>query len=144
ERVALSLWAVPALILAWLLWSQTRGHSAATWTLRAAGVLAGLYGVALTAGSALGGTDPLAPIPAFATKARELPFRRIESVADLDREVAPAKLQGRGGTPHPHRRPWRLRAHPRSPRQDHPRRFARFPRCCRRSRSPGWTAGFTG
>ncbi|TLY99427.1 MAG: protein-disulfide reductase DsbD [Gammaproteobacteria bacterium] len=96
ERVALSLWAVPALILAWLLWSQTRGHSAATWTLRAAGVLAGLYGVALTAGSALGGTDPLAPIPAFATKARELPFRRIESVADLDREVARAKLQGRG------------------------------------------------
>ena len=52
--------------------------------------------MALTAGSALGGTDPLAPIPAFATKARELPFRRIESVADLDREVARAKLQGRG------------------------------------------------
>src|SRR5438105_3458696 len=96
ERVALSLWAVPALILAWLLWSQTRGHPAATWTLRAAGVIAGLYGVALTAGSALGGTDPLAPIPAFAAKARALPFRRIESVADLDREVARAKLQGRG------------------------------------------------
>src|SRR2546421_63385 len=96
ERVALSLWAVPALILAWLLCWQTRGHSAATWTLRVAGVIAGLYGVALTAGSALGGTDPLAPIPAFAAKARELPFRRIESVADLDREVAQAKLQGRG------------------------------------------------
>src|SRR6267142_838387 len=58
ERVALSLWAVPALILAWLLWSQTRGHSVATWGLRAAGVIAGLYGVALSAGSALGCTDP--------------------------------------------------------------------------------------
>src|SRR6202048_1908035 len=69
ERVVLSLWAVPALILAWLLWSQTRGHSAATWGLRAAGVIAGLYGVVLTAGSALGGTDPLAPIPAFAARA---------------------------------------------------------------------------
>jgi thiol:disulfide interchange protein DsbD len=96
ERVALSLWAVPALILAWLLWSQTRGHSAATWGLRAAGVMAGLYGVVLTAGSALGGTDPLAPIPAFATRAHELPFRSIKSVADLDREIAQAKVQGRG------------------------------------------------
>jgi thiol:disulfide interchange protein DsbD len=96
ERVALSLWALPALILAWLLWSQTRGPSAAIWTLRAAGVIAGLYGVALTAGSALGGTDPLAPIPAFAAKAHELPFRSIKSLADLDREVAQAKLQGRG------------------------------------------------
>jgi thiol:disulfide interchange protein DsbD len=96
ERVALSLWALPALILAWLLWSQTRGPSAAIWALRAAGVIAGLYGVALTAGSALGGTDPLAPIPAFAAKAHELPFRSIKSLADLDREVAQAKLQGRG------------------------------------------------
>src|SRR6202140_5548991 len=96
ERVALSLWAVPALILAWLLWSQTRGHSAVTWGLRAAGVIAGLYGVALTAGSALGGTDPLAPIPAFAARAHELPFRSIKSVADLDREIAQAKEQGRG------------------------------------------------
>jgi thiol:disulfide interchange protein DsbD len=96
ERVVLSLWAVPALILAWLLWSQTRGHSAATWGLRAAGVIAGLYGVVLTAGSALGGTDPLAPIPAFAAKAHELPFRSIKSVADLDREVAQAKGQARG------------------------------------------------
>src|SRR6202011_3991570 len=62
ERVVLSLWAVPALILASLLWSQPRGHSAATWGLRAAGVIAGLYGVALTAGSAPGGTRPPPPI----------------------------------------------------------------------------------
>ncbi len=96
ERVVLALWAVPALILAWLLWSQTRGHSAATWGLRATGVIAGLYGVALTTGSALGGTDPLAPIPAFAAKAHELPFRSIKSVVDLDREVAQARVQGRG------------------------------------------------
>jgi thiol:disulfide interchange protein DsbD len=96
ERVALSLWALPALILAWLLWSQTRGPSAALWALRAAGVIAGLYGVALTAGSALGGTDPLAPIPVFAAKAHQLPFRSIKSLADLDREVAQATLQGRG------------------------------------------------
>ncbi len=68
DRVALVLWAVPALLLAWLLWTGSRGVPGAKWGLRAAGVLAALYGVALTAGSALGGTDPLAPIPAFAAE----------------------------------------------------------------------------
>jgi thiol:disulfide interchange protein DsbD len=96
ERIALSLYAVPALILAWLLWSQTRGRSGATWGLRAAGLIAGLYGVAAAAGSALGGTDPFAPIPAFATRTEALSFRPIKSPADLDREVAQAHAQGRG------------------------------------------------
>lgn len=96
DRVALALWAVPALLLAWLLWTGTRRGSGATWGLRAAGVLAALYGVALAAGSALGGTDPLAPLPAFAAKTHELPFRHISSVADLDREVAAAHARGQG------------------------------------------------
>lgn len=96
ERTALALWAVPALILAWLLWSQTLTRPAVTWGLRAAGVAAGLYGAALAAGSALGGTDPLAPIPAFAGRTQPLSFRIIKSVDDLDREVAQAKAQGRG------------------------------------------------
>ncbi|HYM27534.1 MAG TPA: protein-disulfide reductase DsbD, partial [Steroidobacteraceae bacterium] len=46
DRVALVLWAVPALLLAWLLWTGTRSASGAQWGLRAAGVLAALYGVA--------------------------------------------------------------------------------------------------
>ena len=96
DRVALVLWAVPALLLAWLLWTGTRSVSGAKWGLRAAGLLAALYGVALAAGSALGGTDPLAPIPAFAAKTHELPFRRISSVDDLDREVAAAHAAGKG------------------------------------------------
>ena len=96
ERVALTLWAVPALIFAWLLWSQTRGRSGAAWGLRAAGILVGLYGVVLTAGAALGGTDPLAPIPVFAGRTPALSFQIIKSVADLDREVARARTQGRG------------------------------------------------
>ena len=95
DRVALALWAVPALILAWLLWSPTRSSAAARWGLRAAGSAAAVYGVALAAGAALGGTDPLAPIPAFAAKTHELPFRSIKSVADLDREVAQARAHGR-------------------------------------------------
>jgi len=95
ERVALVLWAAPALILGWLLWSQVRTASAAAFGVRTAGALAALYGVALLAGSALGGTDPLAPLPAFAAKTHSLPFRSIKSVADLDREVAEARAHGR-------------------------------------------------
>jgi len=94
ERFALFLWAAPALVLAFLLWADTRTRSGAAFALRAVGVVAGLYGVALAAGGALGGTDPLAPIPAFAAKHATLSFRPIHSVADLDREVAQAKARG--------------------------------------------------
>ncbi len=69
ERVALLLWAVPALTLAWLLWFELRTRSAARLGTARCGARGGLYGVALAAGSALGGTDPLAPIPAFARRA---------------------------------------------------------------------------
>ncbi|TLZ17608.1 MAG: thiol:disulfide interchange protein, partial [Gammaproteobacteria bacterium] len=95
ERVALLLWAVPALVLAALLWAESRARSAAAWGLRVAGVVAGLYGVALTAASALGGTDPLAPLAALGARAHALPFHVIKSVADLDRGVAEAKASGR-------------------------------------------------
>jgi thioredoxin:protein disulfide reductase len=94
DRVALLLWAVPSLTLAWLLWFELRSRSAALWALRAAGVAAALYGVALATGSALGGTDPLSPIPAFAPRAQTLVFRPIKTVADLDRAVAQARAQG--------------------------------------------------
>ena len=45
-------------------------------------------------GAGLGGTDPLAPIPAWSGQHRELAFRTIKSTGDLDREVAQA--QGKG------------------------------------------------
>jgi len=94
-RVALILWAVPALLLAYLLWSRTLGRSALSWVLRATGVVAGLYGLTLATGSALGGTDPLAPIPALAANNHVLAFRSIKSLADLDRELAQAHAQGK-------------------------------------------------
>ena len=94
ERVSLALWSVTALILAWLLWSAIRERSALSIGLRAAGIAAALYGVALAAGSALGGTDPLAPIPGLAKPVSTLAFRPIHSVADLDREVTQARAQG--------------------------------------------------
>jgi len=96
ERVTLLLWAVPALVSTWLLFSETPNDSFTAWVLRTVGVAAGFYGVALIVSSALGGTDPLAPVSVLAGnhQHRELPFRMIKSVADLEREVAQAKLQG--------------------------------------------------
>jgi thioredoxin:protein disulfide reductase len=96
DRLALILWAAPALLLGWLLWSGIRAPAAAAWTLRAVGVIAALYGVALATGSALGGTDPLAPLPAFAGRTESLPFHTIKTLGDLDRALARAHAQNRG------------------------------------------------
>jgi len=96
ERLGLLLWAVPALTLAWLLWFELKARSAAVWALRVAGLAVGLYGAALAAGSALGGTDPLSPIPAFAHQTRELPFQRVRTVADLEHAVQQASAGKRG------------------------------------------------
>ena len=95
ERLALILWAVPALALAWLLWGELRSRTPLAWGLKTLGAVAGLYGVTLLAGAALGGSDPLAPLPLFASKTHELHFRAVRSLADLDREVFQAKAQGK-------------------------------------------------
>ena len=96
DRLALVLWAAPALLLGWLLWHGIRTRSAAAWTLRGAGAIAALYGVTLLAGSALGGTDPLSPLPAFAAGSQPLPFHTIRTLSDLDHEVAQAHAEHRG------------------------------------------------
>jgi thiol:disulfide interchange protein DsbD len=67
----------------------------ARFTARAAATAAGLYGVALLAGAALGGTDPLAPIPQLAAPREHLTFKRIKTLADLEREVAAASAANR-------------------------------------------------
>jgi thiol:disulfide interchange protein DsbD len=86
ERVVLLLWAVPALIAAYLLWTGLRRG----WLVRAAAVAAGVYGVVLLAGAATGGTDPLAPLPRFGAHQAELSFKTIKTLADLQHEVAAA------------------------------------------------------
>jgi len=96
ERLSLVLWAIPALICTWILWTQTRKSSIATWTARFAGAAAGLYGLALIAGFVLGSTDPLAPLTASTTaKQQELAFRPIKSVADLQQAITRARSEGR-------------------------------------------------
>jgi thioredoxin:protein disulfide reductase len=97
ERMALVLWAVPVLVAAWLLWSGTMRRAATIWSLRTAAVAAGAYGLLLLSGAALGGTDPLAPIPALtAGHARSLEFQPVHSLGELERAVAAAHAAGRG------------------------------------------------
>ncbi len=88
-RLTLGLWAVPLLAAAWTLWSDAQGpRSGRRWTLRAAGIAAGLYGLTLVAGATLGATHPLAPM-SFA-RTRQLHFTDIHSIADLQRAVGRA------------------------------------------------------
>jgi len=95
DRIALLLWAVPALAAAVVLWGGAPRLRGAHWPVRAAAALSGLYAIVLVTGAALGGTDPLAPVPGLASAHRELDFRTIKSVADLEHEVAVAHSQGR-------------------------------------------------
>ena len=94
-RLSLALWAIPVATAAAVLFVGARGIRTPRWPLRVGGLVAGLYGLALVAGAALGGTNPLAPIPAWAGTQPSLPFYPIRSVADLDSQVAQASQQGR-------------------------------------------------
>lgn len=96
DRIALLLWALPVFSLAWLLWFELKARPHTVWALRAVALAVGFYGAVLAAGSALGGTDPLAPIPGLAARPSGPAFRAVSSVADLDREVAQASAHGRG------------------------------------------------
>jgi thiol:disulfide interchange protein DsbD len=70
------------------------GQTKSRWPLRFGGLAVGLYGLALVTGAALGGTNPLSPIPAWAGVRPSLPFQPVRSVADLDHEVAQASREG--------------------------------------------------
>jgi thioredoxin:protein disulfide reductase len=85
DRAALVLWAVPAIAAAIVLWN----FRAAMLLMRAAAVLAAVYGVLLLLGAARGADDPLHPLLRSAS-ADALPFHSISTVADLRREVQAA------------------------------------------------------
>ncbi len=63
---------------------------------KGAGLLATLYGAALLLGALSGAENPLQPLrfAGSATSQAELPFKRIKTVADLDRELAAASNIG--------------------------------------------------
>jgi len=94
-RVTLALWAVPAATLAAVLWRAAGGAFSRGWPLRVAGLAAGLYGLLLVTGAALGGTDLLEPIPAWSTAPHSLGFTPIHSVAELDQAVHHASREGK-------------------------------------------------
>jgi thioredoxin:protein disulfide reductase len=93
--LAMLMWAVPALLGAWLLWKEIKPAGPFSWGARIAGLALGAYGLALVAGAGLGSTDPLAPIPQLSAQQRHMQFQRIKTVADLEREVAAASAAGR-------------------------------------------------
>jgi len=94
ERWALLLWAVPALIGAAVLWRMRPARVATRTLARAAGVAAALYGMALIAGAAAGGSDPLAPLAHLGGAPPTLAFKTIKSLDDLNTEVAAAHAHG--------------------------------------------------
>ena len=95
EPYALLLWAIPAFAAAIVLWIDIPPSTWRGWLGRGVGVAFGLYGLVLLAGLALGGRDPLAPIPQWSAPQSTLEFKKIKTVADLDREVAAASAAGK-------------------------------------------------
>ena len=92
DRVAMILWAVPALVVTFVLWQMATRTKRSLVIARFAGVAAGVYGLLLLTSAALGGTDPLSPLPRLSKgNEHELPFRTIKSIDDLQREVGLAK-----------------------------------------------------
>jgi thiol:disulfide interchange protein DsbD len=89
------LWAVPAAALAVTLWRAQSKSPGVRFAWRAVGILAALYGGLLIVGGALGSTNPLAPIPQLAKQQKHLDFKRIKTLADLEREVAGARAAGK-------------------------------------------------
>ncbi|MDE2257962.1 MAG: thioredoxin family protein, partial [Xanthomonadaceae bacterium] len=94
-RLMLLVWAVPGAVAAAVLWRGARGIRHLPVLARVAGAAVGAYALLLVAGAGLGGTDPLLPLPAWSAHPRELSFRTIKSVSDLDHEVQRAQASGR-------------------------------------------------
>ena len=95
EPYALVLWAIPAFAAAIVIWIDIKPTTWRGWLGRGVAVAFGVYGLVLLAGLALGGRDPLSPIPQWSAPQSTLEFKKIKTVADLDREVAAASAAGK-------------------------------------------------
>lgn len=105
--VTLALWAVLTFMAGVFMGGLTTFGPEATPTQKMGkgfGFLAMVYGVLMMLGAVTGGTNPLQPLASVSfggtsgvTVAThdELPFQRIKSIDDLDREVAAASSQGK-------------------------------------------------
>jgi thiol:disulfide interchange protein DsbD len=100
--VTLGLWAVLAFVSGFCLWTMgSREMSGATAVRRGLGALAVIYGVLMLVGALSGRSDPLQPLAGLgsggdhAATIKHPEFKRIKSVADLEREVAAASAAGK-------------------------------------------------
>lgn len=93
--IGVMIWAIPLLALAWVLWRANAKSSTTRVVLRGIAVLAVLLAVGEIQNGARGGTNPLVLNPAPASELNTLEFKRIKTVADLEREVAAAKAAGK-------------------------------------------------
>ena len=105
--VTLALWALLVIVGGYYFGGFGRagtGNDARRLIARGLGLAAIVWGVIMLIGAAAGGHDPLQPLrgaslpgiggPAAAREAQALPFRKIGSVDDLDRELAAARAAG--------------------------------------------------
>jgi thiol:disulfide interchange protein DsbD len=104
--VGMLLWSALAVIAGfWIFALKARDGGPAPAAIRAAGLLALVYGIILLIGVAAGSNDPLQPLstlrasngssPATATKESALAFETIKSLDDLNKRVAAATAAGR-------------------------------------------------
>ena len=93
--IGVIIWAIPLLALAWVLWRANAKSPGARGALRAIAVVAALLAIGEIQNGARGGTNPLALNPPPASNQQGLEFKRIKTLADLEREVAAASQAGR-------------------------------------------------
>ena len=98
-RTMMIVWAAVAASAAWVAWAVGLRGGRRGWLRTAVAALVALHTVALLAGGALGGTNPVLPLAGlgvFGAKVHDeaLPFRAVHSAADLDRELASAHAAG--------------------------------------------------
>ena len=106
DALSMMLWSALAVISGfWVFSLKGRDGSPIASPVRAVGLLVLLYGVVLLIGAASGGHDPLQPLGNLSVSSSagnaanrvdaRIDFRRIKSVADLEREVAQASAAGK-------------------------------------------------
>jgi thiol:disulfide interchange protein DsbD len=101
--VTLALWAALAFVSGFCLWTMgSREMTGATAVRRGFGALALVYGVLMLVGALSGRSDPLQPLAGLgagggnhAADVKHAEFKRIKTVADLEREVAAASAAGK-------------------------------------------------
>jgi thiol:disulfide interchange protein DsbD len=102
--VAMFLWAALAVVSGYWLFALVHGAKPAPSVLRGFGLMILVYGIALLIGALAGRTDPLQPLAGLgqgggtnstASTEHATPFKRVKSVADLDREIAAANAAGK-------------------------------------------------